>query len=429
MIKEFLPAGSRCSLAAVALLVAAPPLSLFISGAGSALLYLLLILCAISFACSGFRNDLSVQPRYWRALIIVACAMLLCILVAQWAHGQWHSSSVEKAFRILCVVPLVFFFGKIPARRLRHVQWGLMLGALSGAWALISPRVVFPSADGTARPDTASFTLYNTVGFANLVMLFSTLTLASLGWQLTRFGKIERALKIGVAALGFYGVLVSQTRTSLLAIPVFLIIAYLALSRTSWRGKALFAAATIATLAILASSSIFKERMQVAVNETEQCASQPNTESSVCIRFQLLRAASVMFKEHPWVGAGDGQRFTGKMQELAERGVISRFVAKNWGETHNDLSYMAATYGVMGLVPFMLVIYGVPVWYFVRHLRARDYVGVTASMMGLILVLGFLAFGLTEMMFRSMRTVSFYVVLLALFLALSAPPSPRRQQT
>lgn len=427
MTKDLIPASSPCSLATVALIIAAPSLSLFIAGAGSTLLYLLLILCAISFVSSGLRNTLAVSHGYWRPLTVVVCALLLCILTAQWVQGHGHASSLEKAFRVLCVVPLVYFFCKIPARRLQHTQWGLMLGALSGAWALVMPKAVFPEVDGIARPDTASFTLYNTVGFANLVMLFSTLTLASLGWQVTRFRKTERALKIVVAAIGFYGVLVSQTRTSLLAIPVFLVIAFLALSRTSWRGKALFAGLTIAALALLVTSNIFKERMQIALNETEQCVSQPNTESSVCIRFQLLRAAGEMFKQHPVVGVGDGQQFAKKMQESADRGVISRFVANNWGETHNDLSYVAATYGLMGLIPFFLSIYGMPTWYFVRNLRLRENVCVTAAMMGLVLVLGFLAFGLTEMMFRSMRTVSLYIVLLALFLALSAPSSSTRR--
>ena len=41
--------------------------------------------------------------------------------------------------------------------------------------------------------------------------------------------------------------------------------------------------------------------------------------------------------------------------------------------------------------------------------------------MGLLLVLGFLSFGLTEMMFRTMRTLSSYLLFVALFLALSSP--------
>lgn len=423
MIQELLPAGSRCSLAAITLITVAPALSLFVPGFGSSLLYLLLILCVVSFVSSGRRNALSTAPGYWRPLAVVAACLLCGVLVAQWVHGQWHSSSVEKAIRVMCIIPLVYFFGKISARSLRHVQWGFMAGALGGAWALVLPKVVFPAASGDARPDTASFTLYNTVGFANLVMLFSTLTLASLGWQVTRHTRSERALKIVVALIGFWGVMVSQTRTSLLAIPVFLVIAFLAHARMAWRGKALLAALALALMAILATSTVVKERVQVAIAETEQCAQAPNTESSVCIRFQLLRAASAMFSEHPVAGAGDGPRFTHNMMALAERGVISEFVARNWGETHNDLSYMAATYGLLGLIPFFLVMYGVPTAYFVRHLRLRDRVCVPASTMGLILVLGFFAFGLTEMMFRSMRTVSFYVVFLALFLALSSPSS------
>lgn len=409
----------------VLLLVACPPLSLYLSGAGSTLLYALLLLSVVSFFVSGFApNDMRPGPVYWRPLLIITLVLFAAIVLAQIVHHKLHPSSLEKVARIFCIVPLVYYFCKLPARYMRQVQWAFILGSLAGAWALIFPSAVFVAADGSLRPDTASFTLYNTVGFANLVMLFSTLTLASLGWTLTSFRRIEIALKIIVALVGLYAVLLSQTRTSLLAVPVFLAIAFIADSRASWRGKTILASVALAILVVLGTSTIVKDRLELARQESEQCADQPQTDSSICIRFQLLRAATTMFKENPFFGAGDGERFTQSMHSLADRGLISRLVADHWGETHNDLSYVAATYGLVGLIPFILAMYGMPAWFFVRHLRQREQACVTASAMGLIIVLGFLAFGLTEMMFRSMRTVSIYVALVGLMLALSAPSRP-----
>lgn len=419
--KHFFP-NTPSSHIATLLLVACPPLSLYLSGAGSLLLYALLLLSVVSFSTSGFTPDAARPgPAYWRPLLLITVVLFVAIVVAQIAHHKLHASSLEKAARIFCIVPLVYFFCKLQARHLRQVQWGFVLATLGGAWALIFPLAVFVAPDGSLRPDTASFTLYNTVGFANLVMLFSTLTLASLGWVLTPFKRLEMAIKVIVALIGYYAVLMSQTRTSLLAVPVFLAIAFIADSRTSWRGKTLLASATLAILVVLSSSTIVKERIELARQESGQCADQPQTDSSVCIRFQLLRAATAMFKENPFFGTGDGERFTQSMHSLADRGLISRFVADHWGETHNDLSYVAATYGLVGLFPFIFAMYGMPAWFFVRHLRQRERACVTASAMGLIIVLGFLAFGLTEMMFRSMRTVSIYVALVGLMLALSAP--------
>jgi O-antigen ligase len=41
--------------------------------------------------------------------------------------------------------------------------------------------------------------------------------------------------------------------------------------------------------------------------------------------------------------------------------------------------------------------------------------------MGVALCLGFAVFGITELMFRGMRTVGFYTMFVALFLVLSEP--------
>jgi len=409
---------------ALTLAIVTPTLAFYLPGWSSLVLYTLVLLSAISFTASRGAMPVGTTPlRYWWPLLAAGVLFVAVTLIAQAIHGTWHSSSFEKSMRTVCLLPVVLLYSKIPVERLKHIQWGFIAATWAGAWALIFPKVTFsPAGDAPARPDTLAYTLYNTIGFANMMMLFASFTVASLFWHLTRYRRLETALKLITAGLGYYAMLLSQTRTSLLAIPVFLLIALLVSPRLSRRTALFFVSAVIVVLTVLSTSSIVRERTDEAWREAVECSRNPNTDTSICIRFQLLRAAGTMFSEHPWFGAGDGKLFDQNMQALADRGVISPVVADGWGETHNDISYIAATYGIFGLVPFLLVLFAIPAFYLAAHVRRGPHACCrTAAAMGLLLVLGFLSFGLTEMMFRTMRTLSSYLLFVALFLALSSP--------
>jgi O-antigen ligase len=80
--------------------------------------------------------------------------------------------------------------------------------------------------------------------------------------------------------------------------------------------------------------------------------------------------------------------------------------------------------GALGIV----LIYLAPCFYFFPRL-VRSGVSMqvrAAAAMGLATCLGFALFGLTEMMFRRMNTMGFYVAFVALFMVLSESASRRR---
>src|SRR5699024_3875331 len=107
--------------------------------------------------------------------------------------------------------------------------------------------------------------------------------------------------------------------------------------------------------------------------------------------------------------------------ESQPEGVVSEFVADNWGEPHNDLLLALATFGIPGAIALLFVYLG-PAWVFFRRLSIEySQPARTAAAMGLALCLGMLIFGQFETMWRSMRMVAFYAVSLALFLRLSDP--------
>ncbi len=151
-----------------------------------------------------------------------------------------------------------------------------------------------------------------------------------------------------------------------------------------------------------------------------ECLSiNPIADTSVCIRIQLWRASWHMFKANPLLANAGSEKFEEKLKQLHKQGIVSEFTSKNYGEPHNDFFAALANYGVMGLISF-LFLYSAPAMIFASRLRSSSPQETrVAAAMGLAVCVGFVAFGLTEMMFRSMRMLSFYSVLIAWLLALS----------
>jgi O-antigen ligase len=132
-----------------------------------------------------------------------------------------------------------------------------------------------------------------------------------------------------------------------------------------------------------------------------------------------------MFTQHPIVGLGDGSRFHDVMvQDSYPKGLVGDYVIgvdDYFGEPHNDLLFMLASFGLPGFLGLLLA-FMVPCWHFVRRLGvAVPQPARVAAAMGLALCLGFMVFGFTETMFRRMHMLSFYAMFVAVFLSLSDP--------
>jgi len=420
MTSAIRPPGAWSAWFLVLLAATLPASSLVRSGAASGVYYAMILTVLACLLQPATRRAICTGPewRHWRPLAWGAGLFLLLVVVAQAANGSLPDSGLEKTLRFSLMVPLVLVFRAIDVRRLQHAQWGLVAAAFLFGGLLIFPPVV----DGT-RPYTAMYSRYNAVEFGNLAMLLGVLCLFLCDWRVTRHVRLEVLFKLLAGFVALYGFVLSATRTGWLAMPVFLLIGAVLILRRSWQARMVALVATVVFLVLAVTMGTgLKNRVEVGVSEFTQCHEKPLTDSSICIRLQLARAATNLFQESPWVGVGTGARFRNSLQEQAQKGAISPFVAANYGEPHNDLLHYLAGYGILGVVGALLFIYVLPAWYFVRFfMTAPKGRRRVAAAMGLAVCLGFAAFGLTEMMFRSMVTASLYSVWVAVLLALAAP--------
>src|SRR5690606_25930525 len=243
----------------------------------------------------------------------------------------------------------------------------------------------------------------------------------SIGWRLTRWHRTEIAVKLLAGGLGFAGFIASETRSGWLAIPVFLLIGVCAYNRVPWsRRLAAVGAAVAIGCGVIAANDALNDRVEAGVKQWKECQVHELSDTSVCVRLQLARAALEMWKASPLFGVGE-KGFDPTLEILQKRGIVSADVARTYGETHNDMLSVLAQYRAPGLLGGLLVIYLLPARYCARRTGDDDRAIRTAAAMGLCICLGFAIFGLTELMFRGMRTVAFYSIWVGAMLALTYP--------
>ncbi len=401
--------------AAIGLIVLMLLSSLGSRSTSTASFYLLILLAVTMLAYRRIRGGAPAPHALPPAIALPLAAPLLAMLLTAAVIADLGGSHSEKMLRFALAIPLLALLAYVPVARLRHVQWGLIGGAYVGA-AL----VLFGVQAGDSRDYLTSLGAnYNAVTVANLNLLFGVCALFTLPWRLTRLPRLEAAIKIGACALCVIATVVSGTRSSWMLLPVALLVGVSCLAvsrRTRW---ALLAAGLLSLLAAAAALYALNPRFEEVAAYLHNPGGNTLSDTSLGIRLQLWDAALHVFRQHPWFGVGPSG-FYEALPGLVGEGVVTPRVAREFGETHNDFMQALVSHGLVGLLAFM-ALYWVPAAWFARQLRQPDRQLRVAAQLGLLLCLGFTVFSLTELMFRNMRSVPIYCVLLVVFARLARP--------
>lgn len=398
----------KCGM--IAALILFLPALLVLPRGGNAGFYALL-LCGLAVLACGFKplgkGFWAILREYW-PINLAMLGLVGAIALHQASNGHFIGKTYDMPSR-LALFPLIFWgLLVLSANELKNVQWGLVLGTLTGTGALY-----LLTAAGTTRPAVVLTTPI--IPFGNLTFLMGTLALFSVGWN-RREDKRTILVKALAGAAGLYAAYLSQTRGSWIAVPVFAMIGY-AMTTSLRAGHKLVAITVVFAMLIgfSASSDTVRARVREARSDISSYVDGTNRDTSVGIRFQLWRGAWLLFTEHPYFGVGL-ERYTDALKELEARNVITPMAA-TFHHAHNEILYNMATLGVFGMAA-VLALYFVPIFYFTRAIRHPDKELRTIAGMGLVLAGGFFIFGLTEVMFFYWTVNhTFYSILLAVMFA------------
>ncbi len=203
----------------IVLLLAGLPITMLteIRG-GSANFWSLLAVCIA--ACFNQNGCISKTFESLKTYKVLFYSLLLLpikvILSMTWSY-RWLGADTERAARAFLGV--IFILGAtltINKSWLRQSIWGIMVGVLSG-----SISIVWMTWQHFKRPDMDQYT---TVGYSNILLVLIVMIVFSFGWKLTPYRKTEQLLKCLSVWIGLIGLVIAESRSSWIAMPLFIVI-------------------------------------------------------------------------------------------------------------------------------------------------------------------------------------------------------------
>ncbi|SDX71913.1 O-antigen ligase family protein [Lysobacter enzymogenes] len=353
-----------------------------------------LALLAFALAPSVFARGWREVGRETRWLLAMAMLAAVVVLFSKF-HFEVRWREADNRLRLL-TAPFfaVLIYAWRPSRRW---LWRGALFGLAAAFVL----ALYQVATGTERALgwTANAIVFADALIALIVLAVFTRPSGELVWT-------ALACALGVAAVALSG--------SRGVWPALAIVLLVALIVSGGRARKLsWAVLAALALTVVASHWIAPLAQQIRLTELVSDmdrVKRGDHESSLGARMTLLELAGDTFTEHPLTGVGVGRFEKVVMATPQCAPPAPRIGFCKLGHAHSDAFEWAATMGLPGLLA-ILAIYLVPLALFARLLRAQAAGRARSSALaGLVLVLVYIACGLTQSMFAHQLVASFYAV-------------------
>jgi O-antigen ligase len=407
------PLGRNAKAFSTVLIFLLPALALT-TRFGMVLIQLMFLLTAAWLGNKGFSGSYAANARVVGPLVVAFLGYFL-ISLARMLYFDQDTSTIDGPSRLLFALTCV---GVVVLLRPR-IEWfwiGLFVGTVSVAviaavqWFLL----------GMER--ATGFT-HHAITFGDLSVAMGVMSLCAL----SEFRKTRLAWMPIVAMLcGVGAAVLSGSRGSWigLLLVVFPLLRY----GSPAHGKRLWYAVGIALFALVAGYFVpgtgIASRISLAVVEVQRYFATGDATTSVGIRLELWKASLMMVAEHPWLGVGRAE-FRPAMLAMAEQGRLQMSPALDFMSAHNDVLHILATGGVVDFA-FLLMLYAAPLYLFWTTLQRGGPERAAPALAGLVLVICFIGFGLTDVMFWLMATKVFYAMMVCVLAGFCLMPTAPR---
>jgi len=382
------------------------------TGPGIGLASFLLLLTALWMPRAG-RAALS---RHWRDVRWVVFAFLfnfLLVLLYFALRPEQPMSSLEKPLRMLCAVSaMVAVLVARPPRQ--ALWWGAIVGA-AGAMCFVGwQRIVL----GMERPGG----MINAITFGDIALTMGMVALAAaIDFRRARLPALWPTLWPLLGGLaGILALVMTGTRGGWIALGLAALLCMRLAHLGSNRNVRLLIGAGAALAAVLyfVPATEVRLRVQQGIDDVRRWESGEYKFTNMGIRLELWKGAGMLIAQHPLVGQ-DPATAHAQVVRWVKDGTLSD-VALAPQHLHNDVLQALASGGVLGLLA-LIGILAAPFAFFARQAKLAALRGQPASapaLAGMLVALGYFAYGLTEMMFWSGKACIFYALMIFILMGL-----------
>ncbi|RDH81206.1 MAG: hypothetical protein DIZ80_13955 [endosymbiont of Galathealinum brachiosum] len=353
---------------------------------------------------------------YFSIVFVVIVAVLSTAL-----SGIDHMASKKlgKFVYLLMVIPVYYYFKTVRIKP-EWIWYGLALGAiisaLVGVYQITNGIYYDPKYRGRAYGVT------HPIIYGNLALLMGVMSLAGLSWFKSQ-GRWFTLLPVVAVICGLLASILSQSRGGWVAIP-FLAIVFLRFSSLHLsKLKILLSLVVVGSIFVAAyhvPQSGVKVRMDRTIDNMQKYFTVKEMKTaggtSVTSRFEMWQASWSIFIDNPLIGVGWGH-YQENAKILVSKGERNKSIS-NWSHPHNQYFSAMVSGGVFALLAIILLFF-IPSRIFYNACRSPEKSDDTKAiaLAGLLLMVGFIIFNMSESLLERSRTVSFFIFYLALFMA------------
>ena len=354
------------------------------------------------------------------ALYFFACVFFFLAngVFRQSASFHWN---LDHELRFLAFVPIYLLFHRI-GLKLWTIWYGSAIAAvLCGFFSIYYIFDTYSSASDSNIYNSLTFVetmrvsgAYTAITFGQLSLTFGFMSFSGIRY----FHKTHPALiilPVMALACGILAGFLSGTRGAIITIPFLAIIFFIQLGsfRFPWRKRfALILAVTFLSAGLyFMPGSTIDLRFRTGFTQAKAFFNGEGTGNYV-VRLAMWTEAWKMFKEHPICGTGkDG--YNDIIEAKAAQNKVPEAIEKFYSPHNNYLTNMAA-YGVTGLF-MILAVFLSPLFLLISAVR-KNGPQKDMAYTGIMLIVSFMLFAVTETIFYRNINISVYLILTAAIL-------------
>ncbi|MFC3472234.1 O-antigen ligase family protein [Massilia oculi] len=385
------------------------------SGIGfSSLLFLLSALCVP-------RKAWAALTPHWKEIRWVVAAFWLqfaLAVVAVLVRPEAGLDTLDKPSRMLLgmsCMALVLLARPSPA----VLWWGVVAGSVAALPFVAWQRIVLQ----VERPGG----FLNAITFGDLALVLGLVALtAAIDYR----HHTRKALLAGVGTVaGLAACMLTGTRGAwvALALAALLLFSYAQLLKSRKVRLLLAGSFALVGAAFLVPATGMQERALQGVDDVQTWVDGGNVFTNVGTRLELWKGAAILIEERPLFGL-DRNTVRAEIRRLVEQGTLDPAIL-SLEHLHNDALQALATGGVFGLAAWI----GILAAPFIFFARQMGRVGLDAkgrfapALAGMLVVLCYFSFGLTEVIFWSLKGSMFYALMVFLLMGFCLAAGPARE--
>ena len=367
----------------------------------SALYYAAVALVFLSLAALLITGDSVPLFRAEKIMIATWVAYPAFTAMDLWLRTGWIWVEFQEPSRFLLVLPVFLLVRRVGVSQ-QAITWGVFAGAVvAGGFGLYQKQVL-----GVDRAGGGTSGLIAAFGDISLILGVMCIALFQPYWQRNRKWAL---VAFAGLILGVAGSLASGTKGGWMAMPILCWVAVGLLGNPTYLKRfAVLAVFFLSAFLVWFFVTFIQQRLEVMIPAIyEYFANGVIADGSAGMRLALWHAATLIFIDNPLFGTGPGTYYLEKLAYV-DLGLIPE-PARPISGPHSQFFNSIYESGLFG--PLMVYsIYGSFIW----HCRSHLVQNKALATAGILMAIGFMDFGLVEVIWDINNAGVFYTVMMVL---------------